>query len=237
MLPDLATTVARSRRCENVPHPAAEYVKGWGLMAQVFESGDVLALRVFPEGTFGGFRAVWHRDPRGRWSMYIDSVHPETACPRYFGAAIHHTGSADVRVVWTAPATARVTMARPALDWTFTASATPLLRVVNSTLPLAGRQPGLLERGGGVVARLLGLGRFPMTMTAPSGHLGTLLPTSMFVVDCAHAVLEGRDLGRPVRSPAQPRIGAVDLPARAVLATGEVVWRLPGGPHPGPADT
>lgn len=234
--PDLAGAVVRTHPPATVPRPDDEYVRGWGLMAQVFQTGHVLALRVFPEGTFGGFRAVWHRDPSGRWSMYVDSAHPETACPRYFGAAVHRTGSADIALDWTGPGTVRVTMPGPALDWTFTASTTPVLRVVNAALPVAGRHPGLVVRGGGALARLMGLGRFPMKMTAPSGHVGTLLPTSMSVVDSAHAVLGGRDLGRPVRSPAQPRIGAVALPARAVLATGQVVWRRPGGPRPGATD-
>jgi hypothetical protein len=78
-----------------------------------------------------------------------------------------------------------------------------------------------------LLGRALGLGHFRMTMTAPSGHRGILMPTTMHVVDSARAVLEGRDLGRSVRTPDLPRIGAVELPARAVLATGVVVWHAP----------
>ena len=112
--------------------PGHEYVNGWGLLSQAFESGDVLALRVFPEGTFGGFCAVWHRDPAGRWSIHVDSPRPQTACPRYFGAAAHHTAGTGIRVDWTGPASVRVTMDRPSLDWTFTASTTPVLELVNA---------------------------------------------------------------------------------------------------------
>ena len=74
-------------------------------------------------------------------------------------------------------------------------------------------------------------------MTAPSGHRGTLLPSSMFFVERARAQLEGHDLGRPVCSGQQsPRIGDVHLPAQLVLATGQVTWRPPverppGGQH------
>ncbi|MFL6081139.1 MAG: hypothetical protein ACJ714_14515 [Ornithinibacter sp.] len=210
--------------------PDHEYVRGWGLLAQAFESGDVLALRVFPEGTFGGFCAVWHRDPAGRWSIHVDSANTETACLRYFGAAAHHTGPTGIRVDWTGPASVRVTMDRPSLDWTFTASTTPVLDVVNavnSALPQASWRHHSLVRARELAAWALGLGRFRMTMTAPSGHYGTLMPAAMYFVDSARAVLEGRDLGRPVRSPDLPRIGAVELPARAVLATGQVVWRAP----------
>jgi len=230
---DLASTLGWRTDGPSAPVPDDEYVRGWGLLAQVFETGDVLALRVFPEGTFGGFRAVWHRDPNGRWSMYVDSTRPETACPRYFEAATHHTGSSDIRVEWTGPATVRVEMDRPSLDWTFTASTTPALAAVNVALPIVTRHRRLMVRAGEVLARVLGMGPVPMTMTAPSGHLGTLVPVNMFFVDRARAVLDGHDLGRPVRSPNTPRIGAVHLPTRAVLATGMVEWRLPDEPPNG----
>lgn len=54
------------------PWPNSEYVKGWGVFALPFDSGHVLALRVFPENDFGPYRTLWHRDPTGRWSIYVD---------------------------------------------------------------------------------------------------------------------------------------------------------------------
>lgn len=234
---DLASTLSRPpHRPAGPPWPDHEYVMGWGLLSQAFDSGHVLALRVFPAGTFGGFRAVWHRDPVGRWSIYVDSAEPETACPRYFGAATHHTGATDIGVEWTGPATVRVTMDRPSLDWTFTASTTPVLdavNAVNAAMPPASWRSRPIERSRELLARALGLGPFRMTTTTPSGHRMTLMPKSMYFVDSARAVLSGHDLGRPVRTPHLPRIGAVDLPARAVLATGEVVWRVQEEPGEG----
>ena len=44
------------------PWPAHEYVKGWGVFGLPFDSGHVLALRVFPESCFGPYHTVWHRD-------------------------------------------------------------------------------------------------------------------------------------------------------------------------------
>ncbi len=102
-----------------------------------------------------------------------------------------------------------------------------VVNAVNAALPPASWRHRSLIRARELLARALGLGRIRMTMTAPSGHLGTLMPAAMYFVDTAGAVLEGHDLGRPVRTPALPRIGAVELPARAVLATGQVVWRAP----------
>lgn len=56
----------------NAPWPHHEYVRGWGVFGLPFGSGHVLALRVFPENDFSPYRAVWHRDPGGRWPIYVD---------------------------------------------------------------------------------------------------------------------------------------------------------------------
>ena len=53
----------------HAPWPNHEYVKGWGVFGLPFDSGHVLALRIFPENDFGPYRTVWHRDPAGRWSI------------------------------------------------------------------------------------------------------------------------------------------------------------------------
>ncbi len=41
----------------HAPWPNHEYVKGWGVFGLPFDSGHVLALRVFPENDFGPYRA------------------------------------------------------------------------------------------------------------------------------------------------------------------------------------
>ena len=111
----------------HAPWPGHEYVKGWGVFGLPFDSGHVLALRVFPENDFGPYRAVWHRDPGGRWSIHVDGPRLDTACPRYFGPACDFTGHARIGLTWDGPATLRVTMDSPALDWTLTATSTRLL--------------------------------------------------------------------------------------------------------------
>jgi hypothetical protein len=67
---DLATKLRDlpGRRGEP-PWPGYEYVKGWGVFGLPFDSGHVLALRVFPENDFAPYRTLWHRDPVGRWSI------------------------------------------------------------------------------------------------------------------------------------------------------------------------
>jgi hypothetical protein len=211
------------------PWPHHEYVKGWGVFGLPFDSGHVLALRVFPENCFSAYRTLWHRDPSGNWSIHVDGARLDTACPRYYGAACSRTGYAHINLTWTGPASLRVVMDSPALDWTLTASSTRLLAVLNSistTLPLATWRPRPLIRAREHLARTLGMGHLQMSGLMPSGHTGTLMPQQMYFVDDSRATLDGVDLGRPVHLPENPRIGDVPLPARGVLAIGQAVWEI-----------
>lgn len=211
------------------PWPHHEYVKGWGVFGLPFDSGHVLALRVFPENCFGPYRTLWHRDPNGSWSIHVDGPRLDTACPRYYGAACDHTGYARIGLTWAGPATLRVTMDSPSLDWTLTASATRLLGLLNGisgALPLASWRPRLLVRARERLARALGMGDLQLSGTMPSGHTGTLMPQRMYFVDDSHGTFDGVDLGRPTRLRENPRIGDVPLPARGVLAVGQAVWEI-----------
>jgi hypothetical protein len=130
---DLATNLSgcpAARR--QAAWPGHEYVNGWGVFGLPFDSGHVLALRIFPENTFSPYQTVWHRDPHGRWSIYVDGPRLDTACPRYYGPACGYTGHAQIRLTWTGPATLHVSMDPPALEWTLTATSTPMLSLVNT---------------------------------------------------------------------------------------------------------
>ncbi|MFF4952753.1 hypothetical protein ACWC2K_03310 [Streptomyces chattanoogensis] len=211
------------------PWPHHEYVKGWGVFGLPFDSGHVLALRVFPENSFGPYRTLWHRDPSGSWSIHVDGARLDTACPRYYGAACGRTGYAHITVTWTGPASLRVVMDSPSLDWTLTASSTRLLDVLNhisAALPLATWRPRSLIRMRELLARALGMGRLQLSGVMPSGHTGTLMPQQMYFVEDSHARLDDVDLGLPVRLADNPRIGDVPLPARGVLAVGQAVWEI-----------
>lgn len=130
---DLASTLSRLPEARgHAPWPDHEYVKGWGVFALPFDSGHVLALRVFPENDFGPYRTIWHRDPQGKWAIYVDGPRLDTACPRYYAAACEHTGHARIALAWTGPATLAVTMDQPALEWTLTASSNWLLDALNA---------------------------------------------------------------------------------------------------------
>jgi hypothetical protein len=220
------------------PWPDVEYVKGWGIFGVPFESGHVLALRVFPHSSFGPYRTVWHRDPEGSWSIHVDGPRVDTACPRYYGAACAHTGRAHIDLAWVDRVTLRVTMDDPALEWTVAASQPLSLAVLNAAgarLPLASWRSGALLHAREGMARALGMGRLQLSGTMPSGHYGTLMPQRMFFVHQSHARLDGVDLGRPNRLRDNPTIGGVALPARGVLAMGQAAWDpLPSAVTPSP---
>jgi hypothetical protein len=213
----------------HAPWPGHEYVKGWSVFALPFDSGHVLALRVFPQNDFGPYRAVWHRDPGGRWSIHVDGPRLDIACPRYFGAACHVTGHAQIRLTWIGPATLRVTMDSPALEWTLTATSSPVLNLLNTmsaAMPLATWRRRSLIRARERLASTLGMGQLRLTGTTPSGHAVTLMPERMYFIDDSQATLDGVDLGRPARLRENPVIGGVPLPARGVLASGQAVFEI-----------
>ena len=79
----------------HAPWPGHEYARGWGVFALPFDSGHVLALRVFPANDFSPYRAVWHRDPNDRWSIHVDGPRLDTACPRYFARPATSPGTPD----------------------------------------------------------------------------------------------------------------------------------------------
>jgi len=222
-----ARTGSIPQRRGEAPWPDHEYVRGWGVFAMPFDSGHVLALRVFPEGSFGPYRSVWHRDPAGRWSIFYDATRAEIACPRYFGPACTTVAPAGISVTWTGPRTLHVEVEEPSLTWTMTARRSGMLGLLNplmAAMPLASWRVPSLVRLREKVAGLLGLGDLALYGPMPSGHVGLLMPERMYLVDDAEAVVDGTDLGSPVRAPDNPKIGEVALPARGVIAVGQGMW-------------
>lgn len=209
--------------------PGHEYVRGWGVFGLPFDSGHVLALRVFPQSSFGPYRSLWHRDPEGRWSIHADAGRVEHACPRYFGAACEYVGPARIELEWTGPHALHVTMDRPALDWTVTLARSVLMALLNpvsAAMPISSWRPPAALRARERMARALGMGRLAMSGVMPSGHHGVLMPQRMYFVDRSTAVLDGVDLGSPTRLRENPAIGGVPLPARGVLAIGGGMWPI-----------
>ena len=226
---DLASSLSQipETRRES-PWAGHEYVKGWAVLALPFDTGHVLGLRVLPEGNFVPYRALWHRDPQGKWAIYVDRQ-KECACTKYYGPACDLTGYTPIQIEWTGPADVRVTMDQPAVVWTLKACSDWRLHLVNSVnavLPLATWRSKLLVRSRERVASALGLGDLRLSGLTPSGHVGTMMPERMYFIDDSTASFNGVDLGRPVHFSENPKIGSVTLPARGVLARGKAMWRI-----------
>lgn len=207
-----------------------EYARGWGIFGLPFDSGHVLALRVFPQNDFAPYRTVWHRTPDGAWSIFVDGPRLDTACPRYYAPACATVAHARIDVQWLGAHALRISMTDPALSWSAVASTTPLLRAVNAVsphLPLwTWKRPSLVRTRELIARGMLGMGAIRMRGVMPSGHVGTLMPQRMYFIDDAAATLDGIDLGRPERAAATPDIGGVTLPARGVLAVGQAAWQI-----------
>lgn len=211
------------------PWPGHEYVRGWGVFGLPFDSGHLLALRVFPQNPFAPYRTVWHRDPEGSWSIYVDAPRLDIACPRYYGPACAHVAHARIDLTWTGPRTLHVHMDRPHLDWSLSVARSPVLATLNpvsARLPAASWRPRPLVRARELLAGALGMGRLELAGETPSGHRGLLMPQRMYLVNRSEASINGTSLGHPTRLKQNPTIGAVPLPARGVLAIGGAVWAI-----------
>ncbi len=197
-------------------------MRGFGIYALPFSSRHVLARRVFPESDFGPYTSIWHRDPEGAWSIYVDGVALEQACPRYFGACAD-SRPARIAIEWRGPRKLRVLMDEPALDWDVSMGSSLLFAAMNLVAPLIPerlyRHPLMLGLFARAARRWFGMGDIDLLGTVPNGQLGILLPRRMLPVVASRAVNRrpgprraGAREGEPRhRSPASARPPGVRL--------------------------
>lgn len=214
---------ARARRSEM---PGREHYRGYGIMAQPFESGHVLALRVFHETDHGPFAAVWHRTPGGAWSMYVDAEDPDIFCPRFFGPILRESGKARISVQWPRGDRLEIRVDEPALEWSVRLRSSVLTRLANRILPrlpleLYARE-ATLTLVQALADRALGLGPVDLEGTLPAGQGVLVQPRRLFLVGEARASFGGVDLGAPSESAANPTTGSFRWPGKGVLAQGDV---------------
>ena len=210
--------------------PGFEYVRGFGVFSLPFDSGHVLALRVFPENDFAPYVTIWHRSPDGKWSIFGDSVSVETACPRYYGAACSHVQFSRIKLTWTGPMDLSIEMDDPRLSWSVSMTTTPLVRLMNMVSPRLPdplwRAPTMLRVWEWAGRTFFDLGDFKLSGTMPSGHFGILMPQRMFPIISTKANLSGQDLGQGARVKENPSIGKARLPARPTFAIGRAFFKI-----------
>ena len=74
--------------------------------------------------------------------------------------------------------------------------------------------------------RLLALGGVRLWFERRSRHAIVIMPERIFFIAAAKAVLDGQDLGEPVRLAENPTIGGVPMPARPTFAIGQAHMRI-----------
>lgn len=212
------------------PWTGYEHARGYAVMVLPFSSGNLLGLRVFPENDFAPYMSVWHCTHDGGWSIYNDGPSLKTTCPRWWGRALRHAGLTRIEVDWTGPNELRVAMEKPRLEWTMTMTASPLLRAVNAAsaaLPLWTWKPApLLKLREWMARTFLNMGALRFSFVTPSGQQAVVMPEQVFMIRTSEAVLDGKDLGRPVRLRTTPEIAGVPLPKIGTFIIGQAHARI-----------
>ena len=142
-------------------------------MGVPYASGHYLVLRDMLASSLGtAYRAVWHRDPTGRWTIFT-TADPAVSCPRYFGAA---TGVEQVRaieVTWQDDWNAHITMGTR-LSWRLVLKATAATRSMTS---MGGAMPqrawnsdAVLASMGPMAGGILRSGRVRLHGRTPNGQ-------------------------------------------------------------------
>lgn len=179
------------------PGPGERFT-GYAVFGVAFESGDLLAVRRFAATSIGpAYSSVWHRSPRGRWTVYQD-LQADAGCGRYYSAAADVV-TAAIRIVWSGAERFGVIV---------DADTTLALRV---SLAPAGMNRAITR---------LAMARLPLTGVTPNGFVVDMRPCALWRVAEAEASLDHRSLGTPRLSRGtRMRIGAIEIPRRALFAT------------------
>ena len=226
-----AEIVDELERNPELPPGSAERFYGYGVMGLPFESGHVLGLRRFPASSVGpGYRAVWHRDPRGRWTFYQD-VDRELACTRYFGAEVDQVVEAPISIDWSGPDRLGVRAGDGALEWTIELASSPVTRLLSG---VAGALPDRAWRSDRVLAvmsrvagAVLGAGRVRLAGVAPNGQRFTANPLKIWVASSSRATIGGHDLGEMGPAPEQAHLGDFAIPQRGLFVVGRTCFDDP----------
>ena len=218
---ELAASIERS----DLPTADGELFAGYGIMAQPFRSGHVLAVRRFPYTTLGAaYTSVWHCDPAGRWTTW-NTAPPLQSCPRYLGPAIAAAHQCAIDIEWPDRWTLHVRI-DGVLDWQTSIVATPATRTMtaicrllpeglwrnHAMLAVMGRMGGPFMRAGAI--RLAG--------RLPSRQSFEIKIRRVWAVADVSARLGGESLGPAGPSHPQRWLGDFALPNRALFAIGRL---------------
>lgn len=202
------------------PDDPTERLHGYGVMGLPFETGDYLALRVMVATSIGpAYRAVWHRNPGGEWTIYTTAP-PELSCPRYYGAMAASVRVPRIDLEWTSDWDLEIVLPTR-LRWRIGLSATAATRLmsgIGSALPAsAWNSDAVLAPMGPMAAAALGSGRVRLHGATPNGQHFKAAPLRVWRVADSSAVLGRVDLGMPLALAEQTHLVDLWLPQRGIF--------------------
>ncbi|MPV50657.1 hypothetical protein GCG21_11705 [Pseudactinotalea sp. HY160] len=196
-----------------------DHLTGFGVMGIPFGAEDYLALRCWPESSFGpGYRSIWHHGSAG-WTIYSDAS-PALSCARFVGSAAQRTVTTPIGLTWQDEASV-VVHTGTGLAWTMRfggSQRTALLNACAGAIPgRAWNTRGLLTSMGLMVGPLIGGGRLRMIGTMPNGQRYRIAARHVWIVTETAAEIEGRRLEPAEPDRRQQRLGPLWLPRRGFL--------------------
>ena len=226
--PRQAVDALRSR--PDLPHGDDERFAGYGVMGIPFESGHYLALRDMLASSVGpAYRAIWHRDPGGRWTIYTTGE-PELTCPRYFGSVSVAVRVPGIDILWLDDHTLDVSLGDE-LDWRIDLGSTAATRMMTA---MGGAMPDAAWNSSPVLAAMepmasgvLHVGKVRLRGRTPNGPKFKAAPRKVWRAT-GRAALRGEDFGEPAALTAQTRLGDFWLPQRGLFFVGGARFSAPG---------
>lgn len=224
-MPAPALVIEKRLRAPLHGRPGADEVSGFVVVAQPFASGDLLCLRRFPSSTFGpGYTSLWHRSAAGSWTVYT-SVAPEVSCPRFIGAAVSRiVSNTPIHVDWTGPSELTVEVPDADLRWELTVVGTPVTRTMNVMMSL---MPAVLFRTLAaqwmmslMSTAMLAAGRLRLFGHVPNHQWYVSSPRRIWRIANAKAMIDQRDLGRPMPLAHQASLGQIPMAQCGILIVG-----------------
>lgn len=207
-----------------LPDGDDERFTGFGIMGLAFAGGHYLALRAWTATSIGAaYRAVWHRDPHGRWHMFTTAP-AELSCPRYFSTAATYERADAIDLEWLDDTRLRVRLPG-AFTWDVALRATPATRAMTALAgampPVARRSDALLGAMGPMSRPMLRAGRLRLIGAAPNRQRFQVVPLQVWRVVDSTATFAGAELGRPHGLEQQTRLGDFWMPQRGIFYVGD----------------
>lgn len=200
-----------------------ERFSGFGVIGIPYASGDYLALREMVASSIGpAYRALWHRDPQGRWMIYT-TAEPWLSCPRYFGSSGGSERVEEISIEFTTDWQLHVSMG-DRISWTLnlaSTSASRMMSAMGSVMPLwAWNSRAVLAAMNPMATVALGAGKMRLAGLTPNGPGYRAAPLRVWQVFDAPASLDGVDLGPTGALKTQVKLGDFWLPQRGLFFTG-----------------